>query len=182
MIIMKVLLAILIALCVTYFFLDRQLYFYGKNDFEIYHPLPINVKPQYWGYDLGNIGFVLVDNFDFVVVGKGTKYKSSELIVDEIIKYGFDKEKIVVTVSDSVRREYVATLQSKDRSEIHVSLDNQKDINEFSWIEIKGSDSYTKRIGLIRNYAQIAFVILIFVVGYLLIKRRIKYQLPNKLE
>ena len=111
-----------------------------------------------------------MDDFDFVVVGEGTKYQSSEVIVDEIVKYGYDKKRVIVSVSDSIGKEHFLTLQSLDKPEIHVSVDFGKNLNDFAWTEIKGNDNYIKRIELIRNYVQIGFVILVFVVGYLLVK------------
>lgn len=171
---MKLLLIILCALCLAYFFLDRQLYFFGKNDLDIYHPLPVKVEPEFWGYDKGNLGFVFIDEFDFTVVANGNRYKSSEVVVNEIIKYGFDEEKIIVFVNDSSGVEHVLKCQDIDDSKIDVSVDSTTDYGELSWIEIKGSDGYVRKMELVRNYSQIAFVILIFVAGYMMVKRRMR--------
>lgn len=171
---MKILLVILFAVCFTYFFLDRQLYFYGKNDLKIYQPLPIKVKPEFWGYDKGNLGFVFIDEFDFTVVANGNRYKSSEVVVNEIIKYGFNEEKLIVLVNDSSGVEHVLKCESIDESKINVSVDATADYGELTWIEIKGNDGYVRKIELVRNYTQIAFVILIFVAGYLVVRKRMK--------
>ena len=167
---MKIILSLLFVLGLTYSYTDRQLYFYGKNDLNIHHPLPISVKPNYWGHDLGNLGFVLVDDLDFVVIGKGNKYKSSEIIVDEIIKYGFDKKRIITTVVDSLGREHLLTLQSGDKSDIEVFVDAKNDYNELTWIEIKGKDKYVRQLEWIRSFIRIGLFILVIVVGFRLVR------------
>lgn len=162
---MKIILALFFALVLGYIWTDRQLYFYGKSDLEIYNPLPIGVKPEYWGYDLGSIGFVLIDDFDFVVAGKGTKYRNSEVIVDDIIRYGFDKRKIVVKVIDSLGNEHIIRLQSPDESDIEATVDATVDQSRLTWVEIKGKDTMTRTLEWTRSLIRIGLFILIVVIG-----------------
>lgn len=168
---MRIILILLLLFGLVYFYTDRQLYFYGKSDLKVYHPLPINVTPEYWGYDIGNIGFVLVDDFDFVLVGNGKKYNLSEVVVNEIIKYGFDEEKIFVVISDSVGNEHELKLQSEDESEIDVSVvETMNDYSKLTWVEIKGKDKYISQLEWIRSLIRIGFFILIMVVGYRIVR------------
>ena len=162
---MRIILASIIALVLAYFYTDRQLYFYGKSDLDVYHPLPINVKPDYWGYDLGNTGFVLIDDFDFVVAGKGVKYRNSEVVVNEIIKYGFDREKVFALVSDSLDKEHWVRLQSAGGSDIEASVDATVDQRELAWIEIEGKEVDVRMLEWIHSFVRIGLFILIVVIG-----------------
>ena len=46
---------------VAYFALDRQLFYYGKHDLNIYNSLPLKIKPEF-RYDFEG-GFVLWDEY-----------------------------------------------------------------------------------------------------------------------
>jgi len=160
---MRIILTLLFVFSIAYSYVDRQLYFYGRSDFDAYHPLPVNVKPDYWGYDLGNTGFVLVDDLDFVIVGKGSKYKTSKLIVNEVTKYSFDNGKIIVGVTDSTGREHLISMHHLSDSNIEISVDPNIDHISSNWIMIKGSEKYIKQLEWTRSIIRIILFFTIIV-------------------
>jgi hypothetical protein len=163
---MKILFTSLLVLLMCYFYIDRELYFRGKSDLKIYHPLPVKVKPAYWGSNLGDLGFALIDDFDFTVVAKGNRYMSSDVVVNEIIKYGFNKKEMIVIVTDSLKREHRLTLENGSESEILVSVDIKNENDKINWVEIRGKDKYVRQLEWIRSFIRIGLFILIIVVGY----------------
>lgn len=168
---MKALLGIILILGLAYAYTDRNLFFYGKSDFKVYHSFPINVKPEYWDYDRGNLGFVIADGFDFTIVKRGfNRYIDSEVFVTEIAKYGFDKKQIIVAVVDSLGHEHSIVLQSGDKPEIEAFVDAKVDFADITWVEVKGKGDYVKTLVLIRNFIRIGLFILIAFIGIKAVK------------
>ncbi len=170
-------LSIIVISLINYFILDRQLYYYGKSNFNFYQSLPLKIKPQYWGYDMGNLGFVLLDENEMTLISSGSKYWASNIEVKKIIKYGYTDEKLLAIVVDSTYRKYFIKciknidVQSKQDITINV-LDDKTPINyeEYKWVEI--NESYFRKIELIRNYLVITFIISFLISIYLVIRLR----------
>jgi len=166
---------------VVYFIIaiDRQLYYYGKNDWEIYGTIPFKTVPNYLGYDRGNYGFVLESEGGVagLGIGKGAKYWTSDVEINEIIKYGYNKEKLVALVNDSLGKEYYVIfikspdIQSKQDLKIDVlNKDAFIDNNTLKWINIKGVS--TEKMEIARNYLELFFITLIFILIYYTIRRK----------
>jgi hypothetical protein len=162
---MRIILVSLFILALSYFYTDRQLFFYGKSDFKVFGPLPLNVKPEYWGYNRGNLGFVFADQYDFTIVKRGlNSYRDSEVFVKDIIKYGFDQKRVIVAVADSLGSEHFIALESGDKPEIKASIDAKIDFRNISWIEVKGKEGYVKTVEWIRSFIRIGLFILVVVI------------------
>lgn len=63
--------------------LDRHLFYYNRNDFNLYSPLPLKIKPKYRPDNPGH--FLLRDEFGFSIVGKGNshKFNNSKIVIEE---------------------------------------------------------------------------------------------------
>lgn len=170
--------AILIAITlIILFVIDAKLYYYGKNDWEVHDKLPFKIIPKYWGYDYGNLGFVLEENGE-AAIAKGVRYWGYPNIhINEILKYGFNKEKILVLINDSLGKEYYVTfikdldLHSHHDSKVAmVPKDSLINKENLKWIDIKNVT--TDPIELARNYFEILLLVLIFILTRYLLKQR----------
>lgn len=157
--------------------IDSKLFFYGKNEWGIHDKLPFKTMPQYWGYNRGNLGFVLVDEAEMTFIAKGSKYWSSDIEINEIIKYGFNKEKLVALVSDSLGKQYYVVCKknpdvySKQHLTINVVPKDSFINNEpIKWIDIKNVS--TERMELAKNCLKIFLIFLISITIYYLLKNR----------
>ena len=147
--------------------LDKQLYYYGKNDWCIHDKLPFKIAPQYWGYDMGSLGFVLEKNNE-TLISKGKISKLPDAEINEIIKYGFNKEKLVALVNDSGGKKFYVVciknpnIYSKQDFTIDV-VPQESFINNdpLKWIDIENVS--TKQMELVRNYLEIFLLFLIFI-------------------
>jgi hypothetical protein len=175
-------LVLIVISLITYFALDRQLYYYGKSNFNFYQSLPLKIKPQYWGYDMGNLGFVLVDESAMTLISKGDcQYLGSDLkfTIKQIIKYGYTNERLVAEVKDTLGEKYfIECLKNDDvhsKQNMIINVWQQKiplNIKEYKWIEIK--EAYFEKIERIRNYLVITIVVLLLISAYLVLSLRRK--------
>jgi len=165
---------VLIVISVTIAFnIDSQLYYQGKNDWEIYNKLPFKITPKFWGFNYGNLGFVLLWD-DETLIANGKKDLKTGFQINEIIKYGFNKDKLVALVNDSSGKEcYIECVKIKlsqpeeDFQVVFFSKENFLSTEQFKWINIKNFS--TEKMELTRNYLEI-FVILIFFILIYIIK------------
>ncbi len=167
----KILLALAIILLIFYFALDRQLYYYGRNNLNIYHILPLGIKPVF-RYEFDG-GFAFEDRYGFRFIRKGEfRHENSNLNIHiaEILKYGYNDNKLVVFIQDINSQELYIECKKKynNQTKAEIQCDafhviNLPLYNELKWIEIKNNVKYIHSIGLIRNLsAFFTFVILIF--------------------
>ena len=176
---------VLMMACLTvYFISDRKLYYYGKSHFNIYEKLPLKIKPQYWGYDMGNLGFVLVDESEMTLIAQGNKYWTSNIEVEKIIKYGYTAEKLIALVKAKDGKKYfIQCLKNKDtlsaQDMVIRVLEDSAPINpkEYTWIEL--DEEYFRKTALLRNYSATIFIILTLVFIYRGVKRRKKSIMNN---
>lgn len=182
---MKIIISILVILIVISitiaYNIDSQLYYQGKNDWEIHNKLPFKIKPKFWGYNYGNLGFVLLRD-DETLIANGKKDSKTGFQINEIIKYGFNKDKLVVLVNDSSGNEcYIKCIKNKlsqseqDFQIIIIHKDDSLSSEQFKWINIKNFS--TEKMELARSYLEI-FVILIFFILIYIIKTKKKSLRP----
>jgi hypothetical protein len=174
---MKKLLFLVLIMSVTivsYFKLDMELYYYGKSNNCFYATLPLNIKPEYWEYDRGNLGFVLLEE-DETLIAKGSKYWGSDIVIMNVNKYGFNKEKLIALVTDTKNdKHYIVcsknnNIYSKKTINVKVINANQKvNFNELKWIDINKNS--IKKLEDIKNYILIFLLIIIFYSFYILKK------------
>ncbi len=173
----KIIVISILILVTLYFVLDRQLFYYGKNDIDIYKSLPLKIKPEN-RLDFEG-GFSLEDEYGFSLISKGEcQYVHSEikLNVKEIINYGYNDETLIVFIEDESGSKYfIEFLKNNDihsKQDISVNIQNEStsiDLEKFKWIEIKNNESQIRKLELFRNYTliiiSISILILIFKLG-----------------
>jgi hypothetical protein len=178
-----VFLAIIIAI---YFHFDYKLAYYGKNDFEIYNTLPFGMHPEYWGWDVGNYGFVLEDQNGFGRVYKNKVFilENDTIIVERINAYKYNENKVIAEIESKDMKKYLVEVIPQQDKEMSPELEIIKhsnnyidDIKELKWVKLKGNEAYINKIWLIRNYAQTLGLIIFFVLIFRLIKL---YRFKNK--
>ena len=166
---------------VLYFALDRQLFYYGKNDFNIYHLLPLNIKPEYRP-DFED-GFALYDEYGFTIAAKGNTYKfnDKDIHINAVLKYCFNNEKLNVLVEDVNNKKYYiefsrsANNLSKKEIVVNVLIDNSFiDSHNFKFVDIKNNDRYIRKIELFRNYTLFINIAFFLYLTYMYIKYRKK--------
>lgn len=174
----KTLIILIISTIIVYFILDKKLYYYGKNNFDIYNSLPLKIKPVFM-YDFEG-GFYLEDEYGFSLISKGiNQYVGSErkFSIREIIKYGYTDKKLIVSVVDSTNKKYFieciknTSIKSNQDMIINVLDENAiVNIEDYKWIEI--NHEYFKKIEIIRDYILISLILLSCLTIYLRFKTR----------
>lgn len=162
-----ILLILTISTSIAFFFIDKQLFYYGRSTFDFYKPLPLKIKAQYWNYDLGNLGFVLVDDYDMTLIAKGDRYFGSDIEVKEVLKYGYNDEKLIgqIVALDN-KKYYVECLKSDANTKRDITTKvwgetyNALDEN-YNWIIIK--NAYIDNEITLRNC--LGLLIIIFIIS-----------------
>ena len=170
--IMKIISALWVSIlifAVIYFVLDRQMFYYGRSDFDIYSLLPLKVRPEYRPEFEG--GFLLWDEYGFSLVGNGVKFRNSNIEVDDVVKYGFSDERLLVQIKDTKKNKYLVEFKkSKDTQSEHrlrVSIVNSNDdfiSDNYKWIKIQDDEKYIKRMELFRNYTVFVIIALFLIL------------------
>ena len=147
----KVLLVVILILGTTFVGLDKELSYYGRNILSIYNPLPLKAKPVF-RYEFEG-GFAIEDSFGFYLASQGrNRYvgNEGEVNIEAIIRYGFNDERLVVEVADSIGRlSYVEFVDKRTQSErsieakIWMEQDTALELDNFEWIKIKGNEKNT---------------------------------------
>jgi hypothetical protein len=183
---MKKILAVIrfsmVLVLIAYFTLDSQLYYCGKSRYNFYNKLPLKIQPQYWDYNNGNLGFVLVDEAEMTLVAKGDcQYSLSgkTITVKDIIKYGYTNEELVAQVQDTTGKKYfIEFLKNNDTNSkqdmiINILDDSLGiDYDKYKWVEVE--DEYFMNEEEQRAYLARIFAVLVlglFVVFLVLLKR-----------
>ena len=126
----------------------------------------MEIRPEF-RYDFEG-GFVFRDNHGFSRVGKGSKYWDFDVEVDNILKYGFNDDELVVQIVDINGDRYFIEIkknentQSKLKTEVNVwnELENQN-FENYKWIKLKGNEKKIKKIKIWHKYVFLAIVFLI---------------------
>lgn len=172
----KLLVVLIVAFGITYFILDQQLYFYGKNILWSGQKLPLNITPES-NNELDG-GFVLRYEYGFSLVSKGeVKYVNTkeELNITDIIKYGFVENELVAQVKCINNEYYIIKFtknndkKSKQDLRVNIYQDNSfVDFKNYSWVDVKDS-SYTHKIVRINNFLFLIIIALMFSAVFLLL-------------
>ncbi|MBZ5857190.1 hypothetical protein [Flavihumibacter profundi] len=177
---MKKLILVMVALIaialVTAIAIDSKLYYYGKNAWNIHEKLPLKITPNYLGYGKGNSGFALMDEDEMTLIARGNKYWSSGIEVNEIIKYGFNKQKLVALVNDSLGNFFYIECSKNNahsKQDIKIAvLEKSAFLNseKIKWIDVKNAPTYAMEIT--RNYLLIFSIIIFLIVAYFILVRK----------
>jgi hypothetical protein len=178
----KILLVIFLMLGTTYVVLDKQLFYYGKNNLHIYNSLPLQFKPVYRNDFEG--GFAIEDNYGFYLISRGRhKYIGTEAEIDigEIIKYGIDDQRLVAHVVDNAGINYYITfiknknpLATQDILIYVLTEKENPELNNYRWIEIQNNEKRMRNIELCRNYTSIGLILSIVLIIFKTIRLKRK--------
>lgn len=171
-------LSISIVLALIYLIADSKLYYYGESNVNIFkHDLPLKLEPNYWDSDycIPIVGFVLEYN-KIVFIGKEVEYNyfNDTIVVNEIIRYGFNENTLIAQIED-VKGEsyYIECVKSKKNNIQETVLDNAAtiDTNNYIWIEI--NSARVTELRKKRGYPILFFIILIpiFILGSFILKK-----------
>lgn len=175
--------AIILILGMVYLVIDSQLYYYGKSKYNIFNTsLPLEMKPDYWGADVGFpvVGFVVEDRGGIVIIGKGESFMldGDTIKVNHIIKYGVNQNKLIAVIEDSDSRNYFVECQkntqpqSKRELEINV-LDNNSDIqDDYKWVNLIETEGKIYWLVMIRTYSMLIAIALIIIIPINLFVRK----------
>jgi hypothetical protein len=67
----KILLVFILIIGSIYYVLDRQLFYYGKNNLGLYDLLPLKLEPRY-NYEFEG-GFCIEDSLNYAIICKGVQ-------------------------------------------------------------------------------------------------------------
>ncbi len=164
---MKTIFLSLVFVIVACIFVDRELYFYGKSFIKHYSPFHIEIKPDYWGANLGNLGFVLTDEYGMTILNSGSKHDEYELTVKSMLEYGFDQNRFFVIVSDSSNSKYLISIDKTTQQDLLIITSIQpfkKDViinfNKLNWVKTDNIYDDTFVLVLFREILMLVFIIL----------------------
>ena len=168
---LRILLVLIVITGITYYQLDRQLFYFGKSNLQIYNTLPINIKPDYRASFEG--GFALRDDYGFTIAAKGNTYpvNGKAILIDKVLKYEFNNSTLIAIVADIKRNKYYVQFHQdkKDKSIIKANMatiDKFHSVKLGKWVDIDGNDNYIWRIVIVRNYLLYIVIILIVILIY----------------
>lgn len=155
--------------------LDMDLYYYGKNNYNIHDKLPFNLVPQNLETYKESNGFIIVDargEYEEIILGNGIVYWNYPNVkINEVLKYGFNKEKLVALVNDSFGKEYYIIFDksndknSKQTSKLTIQKKDEYQYSELlKWTNVKGIS--TKGKELMRSDLEMVLILLIIILIY----------------
>ncbi|WP_408030143.1 hypothetical protein [Tenacibaculum xiamenense] len=166
-----ILLLILLFLTSAYLTLDKHLYFYGKNDIDVYNFLPFKIKPdfktQFIIDETLNFekNFRLRDEHGFSIVAPKMVYIVDKKVeVSKIIKYCFNEKNIFVVIRDFQEKlKYIFFELKKDYFNVNIKDDISKDEwRGLQCILIENNSEQIKTIEELRNAIYLPFLIFMF--------------------
>lgn len=166
----------LIVSLTMYFIADKKLYYFGKNRFDIYESLPLEVKPIFQPSFEG--GFALEDKNGFFLVSNGIyqyRFSQTELSVKQVLGYGYKHEQLIVLIKDSSEKKYVIEFfKNPDISQNPYILakvfysNGVINSNEYKWIDVKNGNYADTEI--LRNRLGVICLVLLAILIYFAIK------------
>jgi len=156
---------IIVLLSLTVFFwiktlsVDRQLFYYGQNHYKHNISLPFEMKPEYWGYDRGKLGFVLLDGDGIVARVYAIK---PDIIVDSFLSYGFSDKLLVALIKATNQQKYYVIYKDarvvKILSDEDGCIDLSQEFKDLQWIDVTDKNA----IKLKQNERNTYFVLGVF--------------------
>lgn len=149
---------------ILYFYIDSQLFYYGKNFTELFKFNNLQLTPKYKPDFEG--GFCFLDSNGFEVVGKGFKYKGIDTMeVHSILRYGFNNERIVILIQSVKGGQYFLEFNSNTMGSVNIIMGDKFYFrNNFKWIDIKNDIEKVKIVELIRNYIVLFFFFIVLII------------------
>lgn len=148
--------------------LDKELYYVGRSILNFDNFLPFDIKPIK-NYNFGS-SFVLQKSRESLI-GKGVQYRSSDLIVNKILKYGYNKKGVIAVVNDSSGKVfYVLCEKNEQDPEVDdlgirvISKDSNIVSKGYKWID--PNKPFYENIKLLRNYLIIILLVVVILLFY----------------
>lgn len=160
-----------------FYYLDKQLFYYGRNELDVYNLLPLNVVPEY-RYDFEE-GFMLWEEDGMSLAGKGVQYWDSDVRINKIITYCFNKHDLIVQVEDSRGNRYYFKYERNDdpqvKQDLSIELLNYSAIEwqNYECININNDEKINTLVQL-RSIASLLFVISLTIFGIKCISHFVK--------
>lgn len=149
-----ILLVFLIASSYACLLLDKQLYFYGRNAFDLYNDIPLKIKPVFF-YDFEG-GSYLGDDMGMSIIARGKNlYRNGiNLDIKKIERYGYSNNKVIAEIENTENQiVYVESSGSEDGSQVQANfLGGETNINDYKWVDITNVD-LIRTDYVLRNWA-----------------------------
>ncbi|TSD63875.1 hypothetical protein FFF34_015005 [Inquilinus sp. KBS0705] len=169
-----IIISAVLSLLVCFFYLDYQLYYYGRNDLKSYHSLPFNITPIFLNDFEG--GFYLADEDGLSIISKGENnwISGEHLTINKLIGYGFSKDQMVVKVKDSRNDfKYVEIRKGSGSNQaLSFRIINTPPLisGKFKFIELDAN--YISNFYIVRNYIELFIIFFTGFILYILFKRK----------
>lgn len=168
----KGLLVVILILGIVSIGLDKELSYYGRNVLDVYNSLPLKAKPVF-RYEFDG-GFAIEDSYGFYLASQGrNRYvgNEGEVNIEEIIRYGFNDERLAVEVTDSIGRLFYIEFMEREEVQPEQSLkakiwkgqDTALELDSFEWVEIENNEDYIRVLSIFRNYSILLISVLCLV-------------------
>jgi len=173
----KILFFLIFLFGIIYYQLDKGLFYYGKNNLQIYHLLPLRIKPEYRPAFEG--GFALRDDNGFTIAANGNSYSvdNRKIVINQVLKYGYNEDHLIAVVADVNKNYYYVEFSQNpnDQSVINATIiidSKRSNLNLYKWINIDNNSNFIWRLALYRNCSMLIIIILVVVFIYTFAKYR----------
>jgi hypothetical protein len=127
----KTLLTLLLISGLTLLYIDRKLFFYGRNYFNFYKPLPFNTYTDY--KEIFNGGFALRDEHGFSIIHEDK---------DTLLRYGYDHNEIITQFKDSTKESYhIKIIGNQNPRQLKLDKNAIIDTENYKWINLQDKKS-----------------------------------------
>lgn len=128
----------LITFISSYIKYDKQLYYYGRGCAFGQSDLPYHMKPKF-ETDYPSI-FVLLDDDDFELVGRGFRYRRTDFVIKDFLEYGYNDSSIIVKVTDSLNNiKYLSSYETVNKSTHGNTEISFEDLSEPKFQQVKST-------------------------------------------
>ena len=175
-----ILLFITITMIVIWIYIDKRMFFYGKNIFN-YDLLPQQIYPEF-RHDFEG-AFSIRDKYGFSLLARGFPLANGvEENVKNILKYGYNNKSILVFLeTEKNKKKYIQiTGNQENRSGLDIDVLTEKTGNKkyykYKWINIeKGTPYFLERIHSI--FQPLLVILLLYWIFFIFLKlfRLLKY-------
>ena len=124
---------------------DGELFYYGRAELKHSSFLPFEMKPEYWGYNKGMRGFVLLDDYEMSYIGNGVVYRvKPDMEIDSVLSYGYNDHLLVGLVKATDQEKYYILCTGSSPYDTKVlSFENEdlsKEFDDLKWINVRDNE------------------------------------------
>ncbi|MCG8409722.1 MAG: hypothetical protein MI739_00365 [Bacteroidales bacterium] len=166
----------ILAIILTFFYLDGKLFYYGKSSFNFRDLNALQVKPKSIPEFEG--GFCFIDNSGFEIIGRGFKYKGYDTVeVNTILGYGYNIDELAVLIESTDNRQYYAKFidnKVEAKKSLAVEIINQDEyigVDNLEWVDLS-STGQGKAFELTRNYLVLLLVVMFLILIFRIMRKK----------